>query len=54
MPGCAGLAAFAPGHRPIHEGEILMNDGNRVLTRAGARELTATEVELIGGGYNTL
>ncbi len=31
-----------------------MNDSNRVLTRAGARELTAEEVELIGGGYHTL
>ena len=31
-----------------------MNDSKRVLTRAGARELSAEEIELIGGGYNTL
>ncbi len=31
-----------------------MNDSNRVLARAAARELSAAEVELIGGGYNTL
>ena len=31
-----------------------MNESKRVLTRAAARELTAEEVELIGGGYNTL
>lgn len=30
-----------------------MNDSNRVLTRAGARELTGEEVELIGGGLHT-
>lgn len=31
-----------------------MNDSNRVLTRAGARELTGEEVERIGGGTHTL
>ena len=32
-----------------------MNDNNnRVLTRAGARELNAEEVERIGGGLHTL
>ena len=31
-----------------------MNNSNRVLTRAGARELSAEEVELIGGGLQTL
>jgi hypothetical protein len=32
-----------------------MNDNNRVLTRAGARELNAEEVERIGGGsFGTL
>lgn len=30
-----------------------MNDNNRVLTRAGARELSAEEVKLIGGGVQT-
>jgi len=28
-----------------------MNDSNRVLTRAGAREMSAEEVELVSGGF---
>jgi hypothetical protein len=28
-----------------------MNDSNRVLTRAGARELSAEDVELVSGGF---
>lgn len=31
-----------------------MNDQNRVLSRRGARELTAAENERISGGYITL
>jgi len=27
-----------------------MNDSNRVLSRAGAREMSAEEVELVSGG----
>jgi len=30
-----------------------VNDSNRVLTRAGARELSEEEVELINGGVHT-
>ncbi|HEU4416498.1 MAG TPA: hypothetical protein VFT65_17040 [Candidatus Angelobacter sp.] len=31
-----------------------MNDESRVLIRQGARELTPTEAELVGGGFRTL
>ena len=34
----------------IMKGVIRMNDSKRVLTRVGARELSAEEVELVCGG----
>jgi len=31
-----------------------MNDDNRVLTRRGARDLSAEEMEIVSGGVRTL
>jgi len=35
------------------KGKRRMNDSKRVLTRAGAREMSAQEVELVNGGVHT-
>ena len=31
-----------------------MNDNNRVLSRLGARTLSAEEIQLVSGGFTTL
>jgi hypothetical protein len=51
----SGLRGFySPAADPNHgskKGEITLNDSNRVLSRAGARELSAEDVELVSGGF---
>jgi hypothetical protein len=46
------LLSLGPSNGPKSERKRRnkMNDSNRVLTRAGAREMTAEEVDFVSGG----